>query len=64
MSRSTLYCFQPDWVRYIDNSRRFGYRFRCRSGCTGRLRLDPGLFRQVDAGVGLDDRRIVFPSQP
>ncbi len=25
--RSTLYCFAPDWVRYLDNSRRFGYRF-------------------------------------
>jgi uncharacterized protein YhbP (UPF0306 family) len=61
MSRSTLYCFQPDWVRYIDNSRRFGFRFEL---SLPRLRLDPGLLRQVDAGVGLDDRRIVFPSQP
>jgi uncharacterized protein YhbP (UPF0306 family) len=24
---STLYCFRPDWVRYLDNSKRFGYRF-------------------------------------
>ena len=27
ISKSTLYCFQPEWVRYIDNSRRFGYKF-------------------------------------
>jgi len=27
ISKSTLYCFQAEWVRYIDNSRRFGYQF-------------------------------------
>jgi len=27
ISRCTLYCFQPEWVRYMDNSRRLGYRF-------------------------------------
>ncbi len=27
ISRSRLYVFEPSWVRYIDNSRRFGYRF-------------------------------------
>lgn len=27
MGRSKLYVFRPAWVRYIDNSRRFGYRF-------------------------------------
>jgi uncharacterized protein YhbP (UPF0306 family) len=27
MSRSRLYVFEPDWVRYIDNTKRFGYRF-------------------------------------
>jgi uncharacterized protein YhbP (UPF0306 family) len=27
ISRSTLYCFQPDWVRYIDNSRNVGSKF-------------------------------------
>jgi uncharacterized protein YhbP (UPF0306 family) len=27
IAKSTLYCFQPEWVRYIDNSRRFGYKF-------------------------------------
>jgi uncharacterized protein YhbP (UPF0306 family) len=27
ISKSALYCFQPEWVRYIDNSRRFGYKF-------------------------------------
>jgi len=26
ISRSSLYEFQPVWVRYIDNSRRFGYK--------------------------------------
>ncbi len=25
--RSSLYCFTPSWVRYLDNSRRFGYKF-------------------------------------
>jgi hypothetical protein len=25
MSRSTLYRFEPSWLRYIDNSKRFGY---------------------------------------
>lgn len=25
--RSTLYCFTPSWVRYLDNTRRFGYKF-------------------------------------
>ena len=25
--RSTVYCFQPEWVRYIDNSKAFGYKF-------------------------------------
>ena len=24
---SSLYCFTPSWARYLDNSRRFGYRF-------------------------------------
>lgn len=24
--RSSLYCFTPRWARYIDNSRRFGYK--------------------------------------
>jgi uncharacterized protein YhbP (UPF0306 family) len=27
ISKSTLYCFQPEWLRYLDNSRRFGYQF-------------------------------------
>lgn len=27
ITRSRLYVFQPDWIRYLDNSRRFGYRF-------------------------------------
>jgi hypothetical protein len=30
MTRSRLYVFEPSWVRYIDNSRRFGYRFEVR----------------------------------
>jgi hypothetical protein len=25
--RSTLYAFRPDWFRFIDNSRHFGYKF-------------------------------------
>lgn len=27
LSRSTLYVFRPSWVRYIDNARRFGFKF-------------------------------------
>jgi uncharacterized protein YhbP (UPF0306 family) len=25
--RSSLYCFNPSWVRYLNNSLRFGYKF-------------------------------------
>jgi len=25
--RSALYCFTPRWLRYLDNTRRFGYKF-------------------------------------
>jgi uncharacterized protein len=27
IARSTLYCFEPRWIRYIDNATRFGYKF-------------------------------------
>lgn len=27
VAQSTLYRFHPTWVRYIDNGKRFGYRF-------------------------------------
>jgi len=27
IGRSSLYCFSPSWVKYIDNTRRFGYKF-------------------------------------
>jgi len=27
IARSRLYRFQPDWVRYLDNTARFGYKF-------------------------------------
>ena len=27
IARSRLYSFQPEWVRYLDNSKRFGYKF-------------------------------------
>jgi uncharacterized protein len=30
MAKSGLYVFQPSWVRYIDNSRGFGYKFELR----------------------------------
>jgi general stress protein 26 len=26
LARSSLYVMQPSWIRYIDNSKRFGYR--------------------------------------
>jgi uncharacterized protein YhbP (UPF0306 family) len=27
LRRATLYCLAPQWVRYLDNARRLGYRF-------------------------------------
>jgi uncharacterized protein len=27
IGRSTMYQFRPEWFRYIDNSKRFGYKF-------------------------------------
>jgi uncharacterized protein YhbP (UPF0306 family) len=30
IARSRLYRFQPEWVRYLDNSKRFGYKFELR----------------------------------
>ena len=26
MAGSRLYCFEPSWIRYLDNTRGFGYR--------------------------------------
>jgi hypothetical protein len=33
IARSSLYVFEPSWIRYIDNSRRLGYRFEVRIAC-------------------------------
>lgn len=30
--RSALYCFTPAWVRYLDNSREFGFKFQLTIG--------------------------------
>lgn len=27
LRRSALYCFTPDWARYLDNAQKFGFRF-------------------------------------
>ncbi len=27
MAKSSLYVFRPSWIRYIDNTRRFGFKF-------------------------------------
>lgn len=35
MSRSRLYEFQPSWLRYIDNTKRFGYKFEYFCGEVG-----------------------------
>jgi len=32
LKRSRLYVFEPEWARYIDNSRRFGGKFEVRVG--------------------------------
>jgi uncharacterized protein YhbP (UPF0306 family) len=34
LSRSTLYCFEPAWLRWIDNSRGFG--FKAETGQAGK----------------------------
>jgi uncharacterized protein len=41
MARSTLYCFQPEWLRYIDNSKRFGYKFEIALPAPSGDRTDP-----------------------
>jgi len=30
MARARLYVFEPTWIRYVDNTKRFGYRFEIR----------------------------------
>ncbi len=35
IARSRLYSFRPSWIRYLDNSRAFGYKFE--------LTLSPGI---------------------
>jgi uncharacterized protein YhbP (UPF0306 family) len=35
ISQSALYAFQPDFFRYIDNSKSFGYKFELRRGPEG-----------------------------
>lgn len=36
--RSSLYCFTPSWVRYLDNSQRFGYKFELNLAADSRNR--------------------------
>jgi uncharacterized protein YhbP (UPF0306 family) len=36
IARSRLYRFQPEWIRYLDNSKRFGYKFELTLGVAGR----------------------------
>lgn len=36
--RSVLYAFQPEVLRYIDNAKRFGYKFELRRGADGWMR--------------------------
>lgn len=36
IAASTLYRFQPEWVRYLDNSRSFGYQFELNLAPPGR----------------------------
>lgn len=43
MARAKLYCFRPDWVRYIDNSKGLGNNFEIcipQSTRASRLRVD------------------------
>jgi uncharacterized protein YhbP (UPF0306 family) len=32
IARSTMYSFRPEWMRYTDNQRRFGFRFELALG--------------------------------
>jgi uncharacterized protein len=35
LARSTLYCFEPEWIRLVDNTRRFGYKSEWRRPASG-----------------------------
>ena len=39
IGRATLYQFQPEWFRYLDNSKRLGYRFEVVRGSAPELIL-------------------------
>ena len=39
IARSRLYRFQPEWIRYLDNSKRFGYKFELTMGPRKRERM-------------------------
>jgi uncharacterized protein YhbP (UPF0306 family) len=36
IARSRLYRFQPEWIRYLDNSKRFGYKFELTVGAPSK----------------------------
>jgi uncharacterized protein YhbP (UPF0306 family) len=38
ISRSTLFCFRPSWIRYTDNLKRFGYKFEISLAATNEDR--------------------------
>lgn len=51
LSKSGLYCFAPDWVRYIDNSRRFGYKFEVLlAPAASKAAKSPASSNRMDAG--------------
>jgi uncharacterized protein YhbP (UPF0306 family) len=45
--RSTVYCFQPEWIRYIDNSKKFGSRFELLIGDQGGGTLGEEGYREL-----------------
>ena len=51
---STLYCMKPEFIRYIDNARGFGYRFELtlRPPAVGGLAPSTGSGQAVQADAG------------
>jgi uncharacterized protein YhbP (UPF0306 family) len=49
ISQCTLYAFRPDFIRYIDNSLHFGFRFEIELENSQPLSMPPGMKTQERA---------------
>lgn len=52
LRKSVLYCLSPTWIRFIDNTRRFGYKFE--------LTFEPAPLKGQTNGCGA----LQIPAQP